>query len=65
VVNLNPTTRGGRHVHVRMIEGLYWVRGERRRDGDWATDSTLYEVKMDGSTRFVEIHRRRGIRGSP
>jgi hypothetical protein len=41
---------------------VYWLRRGVRRDGDWATDSTLYEVKMGDSTRFVEIHRRRGIR---
>jgi hypothetical protein len=57
-----PTARGPRRVRVGTIGGVYWLRGGANRDGDWATDSTLYEVRMDGSTRFVEIHRRRGIR---
>lgn len=61
-----PTAHGPRRVPVGPIGcGVYWLKGGARRDGDWATDSILYELKLNGSYRFVEIHRRRGIREVP
>jgi hypothetical protein len=64
VAKLYPTRRGARQVYHSQA-GVYWLTGGVRRDGEWATDSTLYEVKMNGSYHFVEIHRHRGIRDVP
>jgi hypothetical protein len=62
VAKLYPTTHGARQQRVGQIGGVYYLRGVERRNGRWVTDSTFYEVKIDGSHHFVEIRRRRGIR---
>jgi hypothetical protein len=65
VAKLYPTAHGARQQRVGQIGGVYYLRGGERRNGEWATDSTLYEVKIGDSHHFIEIHRRRGIREIP
>ncbi|MCS3856460.1 hypothetical protein GGP78_003163 [Salinibacter ruber] len=42
------SAHGTQHVRVGKIGDMYWQLEGVRQDGERLTDSTLYEMEMDG-----------------